>query len=162
MVMGFGGHFFTEPVSLGAMQSRDSRLEFRVNPRTVTADGRRVEPFAGRVVVLTDPLSASTSEVFAAGLQDLGRAAVVGERSAGAALPSVVERLPNGDVLQYAIADFETPKGHAIEGRGVTPDVAVDLTRAVLLEGGDPALSAALRKISRELRGDGVSAAGAT
>jgi hypothetical protein len=32
----------------------------------------------------------------------------------------------------------------------------------VLLEGGDPALSAALRKISRELRGDGVSAAGAT
>jgi carboxyl-terminal processing protease len=162
MVMGFGGHFFTEPVSLGAMQSRDSRLEFRVNPRTVTVEGNRVEPFRGRLAILVDAGSASTSEVFAAGLQELGRATVVGERSAGAALPSVVERLPNGDVLQYAIADFETPKGNALEGRGVTPDVAVDVTREVLLEGGDPALSAALRRLSRELRGDGKSASAGT
>jgi carboxyl-terminal processing protease len=163
MVMGFGGHFFTEPVSLGAMEGRDSRLEFRVNPRTVTADGRRVEPFRGRVAILVDAGSASTSEIFAAGMQELGRATVVGERTAGAALPSMLERLPNGDVLQYAIADFETPKGLAVEGRGVTPDVPVDVTRAILLEGGDPALSAALRRLSRELRGDGKSAsAGAT
>jgi hypothetical protein len=42
------------------------------------------------------------------------------------------------------------------------PDIAVDVTRAVLLEGGDPALSAALRTLSRELRGDGRTAAGAT
>ena len=162
MVMGFGGHFFTEPVSLGAMENRDGKLEFRVNPRTTTADGRTVEPFRGRVAILVDPRSASTSEIFAAGMQELGRAIVVGERTAGAALPSVVERLPNGDVLQYAIADFETPKGNAVEGRGVMPDIAVDVTRAGLLEGGDPALSAALRTLSRELRGDGRTAAGAT
>jgi len=159
MVMGFGGHFLTEPVSLGAMESRDSRLEFRVNPRTVTADGRRVEPFRGRVAILVDADSASTSEIFAAGMQEIGRATIVGERTAGAALPSMLERLPNGDVLQYAIADFRTPKGNAVEGRGVTPDVPVDITREVLLEGGDPALSAALRNLSRTLRGEGTSAA---
>jgi len=158
MVMGFGGHFLREPVSLGTMVGRDAQLEFRVNPRRSTADGRRVEPFAGALAILVDPATASTSEIFAAGMQELGRATVVGERTAGAALPSVAERLPSGDILQYAIADFKTPQGRSVEGHGVTPDVPVDLTRESLSEGGDPALGAALRNLARRLRGNGGSA----
>lgn len=145
MAMGVGGHFFTEPISLGTMTTRTGEIEFRVNPRRVTADGRIVEPFQGRVAILLDPLSASTTEIFAAGLQEPGRARVFGQPSAGAALPSVATRLPNGDVLLYAMADFQTPGGTRIEGRGVLPDEPIQLTRESLLREGDPVLAAALR-----------------
>ena len=34
-----------------------------------------------------------------------------------AALPAVVERMPNGDLLMHAIADFVRPNGERVEGR---------------------------------------------
>jgi carboxyl-terminal processing protease len=152
MAMGIGGHFLNEPVSLGRMTNREGYLDFRVNPRRSTADGRSVRPFAGPLAILVDPLSASTSEIFAAGLQDLGRAVIIGQTSAGAALPSMAVRLPNGDVLQFAVADFVTPKGNRIEGHGVVPDIAVPLHADLLRREPDPALAAALRWIANQHR----------
>jgi carboxyl-terminal processing protease len=102
--------------------------------------------------VLTDALSASTSEIFALGLQEAGRAVVVGETTAGAALPSIFKRLPTGATLQFAFADFKTPKGVRVEGRGAVPDVPVALDRRSLLAGHDPQLDAALR-VARERAG---------
>jgi C-terminal processing protease CtpA/Prc len=46
-------------------------------------------------------------------------------------------------MLQYAVADYLTPKGVRIEGKGVTPDVAVSHNAASLLEGRDSQLEAA-------------------
>jgi carboxyl-terminal processing protease len=59
-------------------------------------------------------------------------------------LPAVLERLPGGDVLQYAIGDFTTATGQRIEGRGVIPDTEVLPTRQALLSGANPVLNAAL------------------
>jgi carboxyl-terminal processing protease len=72
---------------------------------------------------------------------------VFGAVSAGQALPAVAERLPNGDVLYHAIADFTMTDGSRLEGTGVRPDEPVATTRAALLAGHDPALDAALRWI---------------
>jgi carboxyl-terminal processing protease len=96
-----------------------------------------------------DGLSASTSEIFAGGLQDLGRARVFGTPTAGAALPSVIEKLPNGDGFQYAIANYTSEGGKVLEGRGVIPDVVVAPTREALLAGHDPVLEAALSWCNR-------------
>jgi C-terminal processing protease CtpA/Prc len=46
--------------------------------------------------------------------------------------------------MQYVVADFKTPKGILIEGRGVQPDRRVLETRAGLRTGRDPVLDAAL------------------
>ena len=110
-------------------------------------------PYLGPVVILADGGSASTSEIFAGGLQELGRAVVVGERTAGAALPSYFQRLPTGALFQYAIADFTTPKGVLIEGRGVAPDVEVKMNRRALLDGHDPQLDAAIEEIMKRAQG---------
>lgn len=104
----------------------------------------RPEPYLGRVAVLTDELSISTAEFLAAGLKDLGRARLFGATTQGAALPSVVEKLPNGDGFQYATADYVSRSGLRIEGIGVPPDVPAPLTRAALLSNKDPALDSAL------------------
>lgn len=149
MTMGVAGHFLTEPRVLGTMRARGEELRFVANPRRVTDDGSVVEPFGGPVAILVDELSASTSEMFAVGLQALGRARVFGERSAGQALPAMATRLPNGDVLMHVIADFVAPDGSRIEGRGVMPDELVPTDLAAIRAGRDPTLQAAVRWIAR-------------
>lgn len=151
MVMGFGGHFVEEYVSLGTMRTRDGELRFVANPRRINTSGELVDPFAGQLAILIDSTSGSTSEVFAGGLQAIGRARVFGQRSMGAVLPSLMDELPNGDILQHAFADFVvTATGERLEGRGVVPDQEITISRADLLAGRDPAMEAAVEWIVRQ------------
>lgn len=154
LVMGTAGHFLDERISLGTMRMRNGDLRFVANPRRVTADGRRVVPFAGPVAILTDGLSASTSELFAGGMQDIGRARVFGDTTAGQALPALMERLPDGDVLYHATADLLTPSGRRLEGVGVAPDTVIALSRDDLLAGRDAPRLAAMRWIARQRQGN--------
>lgn len=131
----------TKPGSLGAMKTRTGQVDFRIFPQK--------DAYTGPVVVLIDGRSGSTSEVFTSGMQEEGRAVVVGERSVGAALPSAFQKLPTGALFQYAIADFRTPKGILIEGRGVIPDVEVLLKRNDLLKGRDLQMEAAIEQIRK-------------
>lgn len=100
-------------------------------------------------MLLLDDLSGSASEQLAAGLQELGRALVVGTRSHGSDLDADVKVLPDGALLAYAYGEPRTPKGIVIEGRGVIPDIEVKLTRALLLTGVDPQLEAAIKYLQR-------------
>jgi len=149
MVMGIGGFFIDSVVALGTMRTRGSEMRFVTNPRRATAKGEPARPYAGPVAVLTDKLSMSTSEIFAAGLQGVGRARVFGDTTGRQALPALVLRLPTGDVLMHAFADFVDPRGRRIEGRGAIPDEAVPLRREALLKGRDEPLEAAIAWIAK-------------
>lgn len=125
-----------ESGSLGKLQFREFAQEFNV--------AGDPDAFAGPVIVLVDEGTASTSEIFAAGLRDLGRVRVAGARaSAGAALPSLLERLDNGALLQYVVGDYHSAKGTVAEGDGVSPDITAVETRAQFAAGRDPVLEAA-------------------
>jgi carboxyl-terminal processing protease len=150
MVMGFGGYFVDSAISLGTMRMRQVTLRFAMNPRRVKSDGSPAAPFRGRLAILVDPMTASTSEIFATGMQRIGRARVFGEQSAGAALPAMMDRLPSGDVFVHAIADFTDPDGQRIEGAGVIPDEILLLSARDLSEGRDTALEAATRWIRND------------
>jgi carboxyl-terminal processing protease len=140
MSMGIAGWFVPEGGrKLGTMLTRGNKLMFMVN--------RRPETYKGPLAILVDGCSASTSEILVQGLKDLGRARVFGTRTAGAALPSVIVRLPNGDGFQYAFANYISEGGQALEGKGVIPDEMVVPDRKLLLEGHDPSLDAAVRWI---------------
>ena len=142
MANGIAGLLEMKQTSLGTMQLRTGHINFAVYPQPPI--------YKGTVAVLIDSGSASTSEIFAAGLQELGRAVIVGERSAGAALPSFFTKLPTGALFQYAVGDFKTPKGVLIEGRGVAPDIEVRLNRAELLLGRDSQLDKAIEQIQKK------------
>lgn len=135
------GRICDKPGSLGVMKMRSGELKFAFFPQE--------NSYAGPVAVLIDGMSASTSEVFSGGIQEMGRAVIIGERSVGAALPSFFQKLPTGALFQFAIADFKTPKGVLIEGRGVIPDVEVKYDRASLLAGRDAQLEAAVEQIRK-------------
>lgn len=138
---GVAGLISDKQISLGSMNSRSGAMQLMGYPQP--------DPFLKKVVVLTDHGSASTSEMFAAGIQETGRGKVIGENSAGAILLSVFDPLPTGYVFQYAISDYKSPKNILIEGRGVKPDVQVVLTRESLLAGRDIQLDAAIAEIRK-------------
>lgn len=150
MLSGVSGFLADTAATLALVQSRGQVIRYDVFPRRANAAGQRVKPFAGPVAILIDPLTVSTSEVFAAGMRQItqGRARIFGERSAGQALPALVYRLPTGDVLMHAIGDLRLADGTRIEGEGVRPDVEVPLRRADLTAGRDAALNAAVRWIA--------------
>lgn len=150
MAMGVAGHFLDDRISLGTFKTRTTALRIVANPRRVSPDGQRVVPFDGPVAILIDETSASASEMFAGGMQAIGRARVFGGTSLGAVLPAVFDRLPNRDVLYHAFAEFTTSADVRLEGRGVVPDEEVVPTREALLAGRDPVLDAALAWIAAE------------
>lgn len=144
LIYGLGGLLETREVSFGMMRTREGLYEFRVRPQR--------SAYRGQVAVIVDSTTQSAGEIFAGGLQDSARAVIVGERSAGATLPSVAKELPTGAILQYAFADFVTANHQRLEGRGVIPNVSVKLDRRSLLAGRDAQLEAALGAI--ETRGN--------
>ena len=146
-----GRFLVDEKASLGTMTMRGAELSFNIEPVVVTTWGERIDPFKGPIVILQDSGSASTSEVFAGGLQSLGRVEVIGTRSAGMALPAGMDKLPSGDVLLHAIADFVTSTGARMEKGGVVPDIEVKLSREDLLMGIDTPENRAKRWIADQV-----------
>jgi carboxyl-terminal processing protease len=144
MIGGLTGLLETYPTLMGTMQMRGGRIPLFGFPQSA--------PYTGPLVILVDGSTQSAGEMFASGLQEAGRATVVGQRSAGNTLPSEIKKLPTGAIFQFGFANYETQSGYRLEGRGVTPNVTVTLSRKGLLRGADPQLSAALRHLRQNAR----------
>jgi carboxyl-terminal processing protease len=119
-------------------------LKFRYSEQPFSYDGAKAKAYRGRVIVLVDEGTASTSEIFAGGLQTNKRAVVIGSPSAGAVLASLVKLLPTRAALQYVVSGYNLPNGNSLEGRGVIPDIEVKPTRSDLLAGRDPVIEKAV------------------
>ncbi len=119
------------------------------------ADDIFLEPatdaYHGPVVFIVDELSASSAEELPGAMQALGRAHVVGTRSAGLVLVADVRRLDIGATLVYPHAETRFVDGSVPEGRGITPDVEVAYDESSLRCGVDAQLETAIRLISEEL-----------
>ncbi len=109
------------------VQVRDARDRISVNEDT---DGKLA--YDGPLTVLIDRNSASASEIFAAAMQDYGRALILGEQSFGKGTVQQHRKLarfydlyekPIGHV-QYTIAKFYRIDGGSTQNKGVVPDIA--------------------------------------
>jgi C-terminal peptidase prc len=108
--------------------------------------------YQGPVVVLVDVMSASSAEEFSGGMQAIGRATVIGERSPGIVLVGDIVQLPNGATFMYPIEQTRTADGTVLEDHGVVPDMEVALDRRLLLQGIDTQLQAAIDYIENAIR----------
>jgi carboxyl-terminal processing protease len=100
--------------------------------------------YSGPVTVLVDAHSASSSEVFAAGMQDTGRAKIIGSQSCGCVLGIAKPRvMKGGGVLEMSEVLWFSPKGRKLEGTGIIPDQVVMPTMFDLQRGRDAVLAAA-------------------
>ncbi|MCF3963069.1 S41 family peptidase [Streptomyces fuscigenes] len=76
------------------------------------------------VVVLVDGGTMSAAELLTGALQDRGRAVVVGSRTFGKGSIQMPTKLGGGSVAELTVGHYRTPSGHAVDGRGIVPDVA--------------------------------------
>jgi carboxyl-terminal processing protease len=138
MVMGMGGYFLDSTASFGTMTMRGGALRYVSNPRR--SDRRMRSP--GWNSRSWSTTSVSTSEIFAAGLQAMGGAK---RRTAGGRCPC--SPAPNGDVMQYVVADFTALDGRRLRHVVSLPRAASTSARRAFGRAGRSA-EAALRWIN--------------
>ena len=79
------------------------------------------------VAVLVNDQSASASEVFAGAMKDYGKAEIVGVQTFGKGIVQTLFPLDNGTAVKMTTAHYFTPSGQDIHGKGIEPDVLVEL-----------------------------------
>lgn len=123
--------FFSQATTLGEHRERNGKQQ------SLKVGGRGKNAYRGLVIVLIDEMTASAAEIFAAALQETGRALVVGRQSDGDVLGSLSYSLSHSFRVNIPIWDYQTAKGIRLEKRGVTPDERVPLTLKDFLENRD-------------------------
>ena len=107
--------------------------------------------YSGPVAILVDSHSASSSEVFAAGMQDTARAKIIGSQSCGCVLGIARPRvMKGGSVLEMSEVLWFTPKGRKLEGTGILPDEVVMPTVADFQHRRDPVLMQADKNLVKQ------------
>lgn len=104
---------------MGTFYSRGQRSVIEVEGEDV--NGSQSIP----LVLLVGPDTAGTPEIFAAALQAVGRADIVGLPGAGLVLGHARRVLSDGSLLTYASSSFETAAGTDLGRTGAPPDVLV-------------------------------------
>lgn len=82
--------------------------------------------FTKPLAVLVDGNSASASEIFAGAIQDYGIGKIVGTQTYGKGVVQQMFELKDGSSVKLTIAEYFTPKGRNINGKGITPDVKLE------------------------------------
>jgi C-terminal peptidase prc len=104
VAINLAGQLFQKPTQLMVTRTRKGdTFYYRARPSK--------RPYLGPVVILVDGVSGSASEQLAAGLQESGRAYVIGNTTAGDDMDAELEELPTGAYLIYAAGEPRTPKG---------------------------------------------------
>ncbi|WP_347243598.1 S41 family peptidase [Thermogutta sp.] len=89
---------------------------------------QEVRKCAVPLVVLIDHESASAAEIFAGALQDQGRGTIVGTPSYGkGSIQGIFPLTISGAGLRLTTARFFSPRGQPYAGRGVIPDIRVQV-----------------------------------
>jgi C-terminal processing protease CtpA/Prc len=136
---------FQDGGSIGSTRGRSAGEE------QIVPGGQTIPELAGvPIAVLTGPDSVSAAEMFAAGMQVLGRATVVGLPSAGNTENLYSYSFDDGSRLLIASVAYFLPDGTLIEGRGVLPDRVVDAEWWRFPLEADPQLLVALDSIDEQ------------
>lgn len=79
------------------------------------------------IAVLVNGDSASASEVLTGALKDYNWATVVGTTSYGKGIVQSLIPLGDGSAIKITVAHYYTPSGYDLHGKGIKPDVKVEL-----------------------------------
>lgn len=82
--------------------------------------------FTKPLAVLINQNSASASEIFAGAIQDYEKGKLVGMKTFGKGIVQGIIKLHDGTSIKMTTAEYYTPSGRNIHGKGIDPDVEVE------------------------------------
>jgi carboxyl-terminal processing protease len=151
------GHFFDKDlIVFGAKDRKETKPE--------VAKTRGKSPFTGKLVVLIDSDSASSSELFARVMQLEKRGVIIGDRSAGAVMRAQMypHDLGADTVVSFLVgitnADAIMPDGTSLEHTGVTPDELLLPTGEDMAAKRDVVLARAFELVGVEMKPEKAAA----
>ncbi|WP_025823338.1 S41 family peptidase [Shewanella marina] len=123
-------------------------------PTRGTAYTNMQQTFRGHLVVLTDQVTYSDGETFAAGVKALGLAPLIGKQTAGAGVwLSGRNSLTDKGMARVAeFPQYAMDGRWIVEGRGVSPDIEVDNLPHATYMGQDAQLQRAISYLQDELQ----------
>lgn len=150
MLQRMTGYFFDHDLTIAELAGRKDHKPLKAKTR-----GKNV--FKGKLIVLVDSESQSASEVFARVIQLEGRGTVIGDRTSGSVMISMIHQHTIGQrrIISYALnvteADLIMADGKSLERVGVTPDEILLPTMADLANQRDPVLARAAALLGIDL-----------
>jgi hypothetical protein len=88
-------------------------------------------PVDQQIYILTNKRTASAGEPLVYGLRKFGNSTIIGKKTAGQILSPDVFYIGDGYYLVLPIAEYITPDGENIEGKGIEPDINVNPEKAL-------------------------------
>ena len=129
-----GGGIVDEALQIaGYIADKDSVLLYEVDKdNNETVEKNESDPFINMpVIILTNENTASSSEILAGALKDLGKAKIVGKTTYGKGVIQQILTLPDGSGLKITTEKYLTPNRTEINEVGIEPDETVELPESV-------------------------------
>ncbi|MGH9713634.1 MAG: S41 family peptidase [Candidatus Acidiferrales bacterium] len=114
----------------------------------VVTEGLGAQQFHARVVILVNEHTSSAGEMVAAFAQENQLATIVGAKTPGRLLSGRTFRAGSGYILGLPVAAYLTWQGAIVEGKGVTPQIPVELSSEKLIAGEDTQMQRALALVN--------------
>lgn len=121
-----------------------ARFSVRDKSLVLLNQGLGPQPFHNRMVILVNEGTNSAAEMVVGFAADHRLATIVGEKTAGNVLGAANFKLGSGFILRLPIFGWYTPQGVYLEGKGVTPDIKVEVDPYLLSAGVDQQMDKAL------------------
>ena len=107
-------------------------IEYKGSQRETYRSNLTAAPF--KIVVLIDEGSASASEILAGAIKESGTGKLVGTKTYGKGTVQTVMGLPGNAGAKITIANYLTPSGFSLDGKGIHPDIEVKAMNVVEAE----------------------------
>lgn len=108
--------------------------------------------FTKPLAVLVNGNSASASEIYSGAIKDYGIGKIVGTQTYGKGVVQQIFDLDDGTAVKLTIAEYFTPKGRSINGKGITPDVKVEYENNEENPDADNQLDKAVEEVKAQMK----------
>jgi len=121
-----------------------ARFLFRDKSILLLTQGLGPQPFHGHIVVLVNEWTNSAAEMVVGFAAEHGLATIIGKQTAGNVLGAANFKVGGGYWVRLPVFGWYTSKGNCLEGKGVAPDVVVEVDPALLNAGVDQQMNKAI------------------
>ena len=124
------------------------RFAFRDKSVVLMTQGLGPQPFHGKIVMLVNEWTNSAAEMVTSFAAEHDLATIIGTKTAGNVLGAANFKVGSGYWVRLPIFGWYTSKGESLDGKGVTPDICIDVDPCQLSAGVDQQMDKALEVLT--------------